>query len=130
MYIKVSDALNVIEGLEPIDPALLEELKRAMTEDAIPKNVSAVEKRQIQADKNPLQMVAQIRQNLAMPKKRSWLFRFGAAASRVRFAGRRPPLTRRRGDTLIHGCNRGIFALTTMLTSLLRRQLLSVLRRR
>ena len=51
MNIKVSDALSVIEGLEPIDPALLEKFKRAMTEDAIPKIVSAVEKRQIQAAK-------------------------------------------------------------------------------
>lgn len=49
MNINVSDTLNVIEGLEPIDPALFEEFKRAMTEDAIPKIVSAVEKRQIQA---------------------------------------------------------------------------------
>lgn len=47
--IKVSDALSVIEGLESIDPALLEEFKRAMTEDVIPKIVSAVEKRQLQA---------------------------------------------------------------------------------
>ena len=46
MNISVSDVLSVIEGLEPIDPALLEEFKRAMTEDAIPKIVSAVEKRQ------------------------------------------------------------------------------------
>ena len=49
MNINVSGALSVIEGLEPIDPALLEEFKRAMTEDAIPKIVSAVERRQIQA---------------------------------------------------------------------------------
>ena len=49
MNINVSDALSVIEGLEPIDPELLEEFKRAMTEDAIPKIVSAVEKRQKQA---------------------------------------------------------------------------------
>ena len=49
MNIKVSDALSVIEGLEPIDPALLEEFKRAMTEDAIPKIVIAVERRQIRA---------------------------------------------------------------------------------
>ena len=46
---KTSDVLGVIEGLEPIDPALLEEFKRAMTEDAIPKIVVAVEKRQLQA---------------------------------------------------------------------------------
>lgn len=46
---KTFDVLGVIEGLEPIDPALLEEFKRAMTEDAIPKIVVAVEKRQLQA---------------------------------------------------------------------------------
>lgn len=49
MNIKMSDALSMIEGLDPIDPALLEEFKRAMTEDAIPKIVIAVERRQIQA---------------------------------------------------------------------------------
>lgn len=49
MNIKVTDALSVIEGLESIDPVLLEEFKRAMTDDVIPKIVSAVEKRQLQA---------------------------------------------------------------------------------
>lgn len=49
MNVNVSDALSVIEGLEPIDPALLEEFKRAMRECAIPKIVSAVEERQKQA---------------------------------------------------------------------------------
>ncbi len=45
----VFGALSAIEGLEPIDPALLEEFKRAMNEEAIPKIVEAVEQRQMKA---------------------------------------------------------------------------------
>ena len=52
------------------------------------------------------------------------------AGSRADAARRSEPLTRWRGDTLNHGCKRGIFALTAMLTSFFHRQPLSVLRRR
>ena len=52
------------------------------------------------------------------------------AGSRAGAARRSEPLTRRRGDTLNHGCRRGIFALTAMLTSFFRRHLVSDLHRR
>ena len=52
------------------------------------------------------------------------------AGSRAGAARRSEPLTRRRGDKLNHGCKRGIFALTAMLTSFFRRRLVSNLHRR
>ena len=45
-------------------------------------------------------------------------------------ARRSNPLTRRRGDTLTHGCERSIFALTAMQTSAFRRQIYADLHRR
>ena len=47
-------------------------------------------------------------------KSRHGFCRLGAG-SRAGAARRSEPLTRRRGDTLIYGCERGIFALTAML---------------
>ena len=52
------------------------------------------------------------------------------AGSRAGAARRSESLTRRRGDTLNHGCRRGIFALTAMLTSFFRRHPVSDLHRR
>lgn len=42
-------APKIIEGLDPIDPALLEEFKRAMNEEAIPKILKMVEERKLKA---------------------------------------------------------------------------------
>ena len=63
-------------------------------------------------------------------KKAVMVFCRLGAGSRAGAARRSEPLTRRRRDTLLHGCKRGIFALTAMLTGFFRRQLLSILRRR
>lgn len=47
-------ALDSIEGLTEVDPALLEEFERKMTDEVIPEIVAVLEERQILAAKHRL----------------------------------------------------------------------------
>lgn len=43
------DIFDIIEGLTPVDPAVFESFKQAMTQDVIPEIVRVVEERRMRA---------------------------------------------------------------------------------